>query len=448
MQARFRRTTTAAVVGGAAGPWSRALVRALRERAGGARAGRRAARRATWRASRAPSRWPRRRRSWTRRAARELLGAGRAGASAGLEQMRARRGRRPARGPAAAARRGRRPRPRASRRSPDASAGARRDGAASRRSRDAARRSWASRSRGSTRRSCGWWTAQDVAEEVQRLRSHVAQARGRCWPRTRPAGKRLDFLAQELAREANTIGSKVGLGGAGAGGGRRSRPRSSGCASRCRTLSRRAAQPDRGLRPLRRRQVDRAARVLAECPTCASRSRTPRAPPRPGEREGVDYHFVDDDAVRGDGRPATRFLEWAEVHGHRYGTARARVRPRASATASTCCSTSTCRARRRCGAKLRGRGDRLHPAARRYAALERAAARARREDDEASLQRRLAAAGRGDALLPRLRLRLVNDDLDRSVEDAEGHHPGRPPAHQPRGRRRRGPILGTFPQRR
>jgi len=48
----------------------------------------------------------------------------------------------------------------------------------------------------------------DVAEELQRLGSHVALARevlkggGAC-------GKRLDFLAQELMREANTIGSKA-----------------------------------------------------------------------------------------------------------------------------------------------------------------------------------------------------------------------------------------------
>jgi uncharacterized protein (TIGR00255 family) len=49
---------------------------------------------------------------------------------------------------------------------------------------------------------------QDVAEEVQRLRSHVAQARAAVRAEG-PAGKRLDFLAQELGREANTIGSKV-----------------------------------------------------------------------------------------------------------------------------------------------------------------------------------------------------------------------------------------------
>jgi uncharacterized protein (TIGR00255 family) len=48
----------------------------------------------------------------------------------------------------------------------------------------------------------------DVAEEVQRLRSHVAQARGLVRGED-PAGKRLDFLAQELMREANTVGSKA-----------------------------------------------------------------------------------------------------------------------------------------------------------------------------------------------------------------------------------------------
>jgi len=48
----------------------------------------------------------------------------------------------------------------------------------------------------------------DVAEEVQRLRSHIAQAR-EALASPGPCGKRLDFVAQELGREANTIGSKV-----------------------------------------------------------------------------------------------------------------------------------------------------------------------------------------------------------------------------------------------
>jgi uncharacterized protein (TIGR00255 family) len=49
----------------------------------------------------------------------------------------------------------------------------------------------------------------DVAEEVQRLRSHATMARELVGGDDGPAGKRLDFLAQELMREANTIGSKV-----------------------------------------------------------------------------------------------------------------------------------------------------------------------------------------------------------------------------------------------
>jgi len=43
--------------------------------------------------------------------------------------------------------------------------------------------------------------------------------------------------------------------------------------------------------------------------------------PRPGEKDGVDYHFVDDAAflaMKGRGE----FLESAEVHGYRYGTSR------------------------------------------------------------------------------------------------------------------------------
>jgi uncharacterized protein (TIGR00255 family) len=47
----------------------------------------------------------------------------------------------------------------------------------------------------------------DVAEEVTRLRSHVAQAR-QLLGSGEPAGRKLDFLVQEMHREVNTIGSK------------------------------------------------------------------------------------------------------------------------------------------------------------------------------------------------------------------------------------------------
>jgi guanylate kinase len=48
-------------------------------------------------------------------------------------------------------------------------------------------------------------------------------------------------------------------------------------------------------------------------------------PKRPGEAEGVDYHFVDDG--RFDGMiAASEFVEWAHVFGYRYGTPKAPVK--------------------------------------------------------------------------------------------------------------------------
>jgi uncharacterized protein (TIGR00255 family) len=50
-------------------------------------------------------------------------------------------------------------------------------------------------------------TTIDVAEEVARIATHVAEIR-RVLAQGGSVGKRLDFLAQELHREANTLGSK------------------------------------------------------------------------------------------------------------------------------------------------------------------------------------------------------------------------------------------------
>jgi len=50
-------------------------------------------------------------------------------------------------------------------------------------------------------------TKVDVAEEVSRLSAHVAEVR-RVLGEGGSAGKRLDFLMQELNREANTLGAK------------------------------------------------------------------------------------------------------------------------------------------------------------------------------------------------------------------------------------------------
>jgi uncharacterized protein (TIGR00255 family) len=47
----------------------------------------------------------------------------------------------------------------------------------------------------------------DVAEELDRLETHLTEVQ-RTLEQSEPVGRRLDFLMQELHREANTLGSK------------------------------------------------------------------------------------------------------------------------------------------------------------------------------------------------------------------------------------------------
>jgi uncharacterized protein (TIGR00255 family) len=55
----------------------------------------------------------------------------------------------------------------------------------------------------------------DVSEELTRLRSHVAQLRELLADNgPEPVGRKLEFLIQELGREANTVGAKISDAGA------------------------------------------------------------------------------------------------------------------------------------------------------------------------------------------------------------------------------------------
>jgi len=151
-------------------------------------------------------------------------------------------------------------------------------------------------------------------------------------------------------------------------------------------------------------------------------------PPRAGEQDGVDYHFVpqerfDEMIANGD------FAEWAHVHGHHYGT------PKAAIEAATRLMVFDIDVQG--GETIKN----LYPDAVRalilppsLAELERRL-RARSTDDDATVRRRLHAA--------RIEIRLaraagyeywvVNDDLERAYGDleaivrAEGCRAGRPP---------------------
>ncbi|MCS7172297.1 MAG: YicC family protein [Armatimonadetes bacterium] len=50
----------------------------------------------------------------------------------------------------------------------------------------------------------------DISEEVVRLRSHLQEARALLQQGTGAVGRKLEFLLQEMMREANTVGAKAG----------------------------------------------------------------------------------------------------------------------------------------------------------------------------------------------------------------------------------------------
>lgn len=158
-----------------------------------------------------------------------------------------------------------------------------------------------------------------------------------------------------------------------------------------------------------------ARRLVEERPGAIfSVSYTTRAP-RAGEREGLDYHFVSEQRFQ-QMIVAGAFVEWAQVHGHHYGTPRAVI---AEAQARGALAVFDI--------DVQG-GDLIkkqHPEAVRalilppsLAELERRL-RARSTDDDATIRRRLHAA--------RIEIRLalsagyeywvVNDELEDAYAD-------------------------------
>jgi guanylate kinase len=137
--------------------------------------------------------------------------------------------------------------------------------------------------------------------------------------------------------------------------------------------------------------------------------------PRPGEAEGVDYHFVD--RTRFEAMIAAgEFLEWAEVHSKRYGTAVAEVDGALGEGEDVLLDVDTQGA-----ASIR----KLRPEAvlifilppARQALRERIAARG--QDDPEQVQKRLEAAGREVAALGMYDYIVVNDSLERALKDLQ-----------------------------
>ena len=141
-------------------------------------------------------------------------------------------------------------------------------------------------------------------------------------------------------------------------------------------------------------------------------SHTTRAP-RPHEMDGRDYHFVDEPTFRAMAASG-EFAEWAEVHGHLYGTARAVLEGYFAAGQDAILDLDT-----RGASILR----QSHPAGvfvfvvpPSWEVLERRL-RQRHSDTEADIRRRLARAREEVRHYAEYQYVIVNDDFARAAEE-------------------------------
>jgi guanylate kinase len=157
-------------------------------------------------------------------------------------------------------------------------------------------------------------------------------------------------------------------------------------------------------------------RVLAECPQPLelSVSATTRSP-RPGEEDGVDYHFLSHDEFARR-RENDEFLEWKEVfkRGDYYGTMRKTVTAGLAAGKWVVLEIDVEGAMM----VLESHPDAitifLHPGS--DEELERRL-RYRATESEDSIQRRLEVARREMTCLDKYRHEVVNDTVDQAVRD-------------------------------
>lgn len=140
-------------------------------------------------------------------------------------------------------------------------------------------------------------------------------------------------------------------------------------------------------------------------------SYTTRAP-RPGEQEGVHYHFVDE-ATFVSMIDAGAFLEHAEVFGRRYGTGRQRTEQLLASGYDVILDIDWQGARQVRSRIPSAQGIFILPPS--LSELERRL-RARSQDDEATIARRMREARQEMSHYGEYDYVIVNDDFDRALE--------------------------------
>ena len=147
---------------------------------------------------------------------------------------------------------------------------------------------------------------------------------------------------------------------------------------------------------------------------CFSVSYSTRAP-RPGERDGVDYHFVTPEAFAGMVE-RDEFLEHAEVFGRRYGTGRAVTEARLAEGCLVFLDIDWQGARQVRARRPDTLSIFIQPPS--LAELERRL-RARGQDDEPTIRRRMQAAETELSHAGEFEHVLVNADFDDTVRRLE-----------------------------
>jgi guanylate kinase len=134
-------------------------------------------------------------------------------------------------------------------------------------------------------------------------------------------------------------------------------------------------------------------------------------PPRPGEVHGRDYFFVTPEEFE---RLRDRLLESANVHGHSYGTPEGPVREALTRGIDVILVIDV-----QGGLQVRGKVPDARLIFVQAPSLEvlEARLRARGTDDDATIRRRLANARREIELSRSYDIHIINDDLDRSVDE-------------------------------
>lgn len=154
-------------------------------------------------------------------------------------------------------------------------------------------------------------------------------------------------------------------------------------------------------------------RILEELPALEFSVSFTTRPSRAGEVDGKDYHFVD--AGRFDTMiDEDAFLEWAEVHGERYGTGLAETRRVLASGRDLLLDVDVQGARAVLGGPLEAVAVMILPPD--FETLQERL-RGRGSEDDAQLALRLSKAREEAESYGRFDFLVINDDLEETVDD-------------------------------